>query len=325
MATSDPEIQKYKNYIHQHALKYVPPAPDRNDAHFPQWLQKLQKVEDVLHKKYMKKLARTLEQQTQILNAATPQKESCQNICSFPNTNKVLPSPLKAYDDYFGFDGLLTPGSDAPKSQPQPLPPTNSLEYGLKISEFEQNNGRQTQIIDRLLMQQQQLNSTKDNLQRIVVNQLNEISKLSQKYEENEVLVAALRNKNEQMMQEYERLDAVYKQTMEEHKELETKYIALKQVEDEKERESNPEIFDTLQTVKWIISLDKQRYGKYYDVLLKNMQKEGIDGDCLHDLCKDDLYRLGIVQFKDKRDIMQSIRQFVKSKEDDIKETTSIL
>merc|ERR1719464_1452180 len=90
MATRDPEIQEYRNYIHQHALKYVPPAPDRNDVHFPQWLQRLQKVEEVLHKKYMKKLARTLEQQTNKLKQATPitgSQPEMTNGHGFPNTD----------------------------------------------------------------------------------------------------------------------------------------------------------------------------------------------------------------------------------------------
>ena len=330
MATNETDINKYKEYIHQHALRYVPAAPDRNDPTYSQWLQKLQKVEEVLHKKYMKKLARTLEQQTKRLHEATPKNETCQNS-PFPDTVKVqLPSPkLKGYDDYFGFDGLVTPdGTDygAAQAPPQQLvydannAQPNTMNNAPNGMNFQQDNERQKQIIDRLLMEQQQINTTKDNLQRIVVNQLNEISKLGQTCTEQEVLIASLKNQKEEMKQKYERLEAVHQQTLKEQRELKIKYAALKEEGDEKERSNNCEAWNTQQTVQWIVSLDEQRYAKYYDDLLVNMQKEGVDGDCLADLCKDDLYRFGIVQFKDKRDILRSIRQLIESKEDGKKE-----
>ncbi len=41
------------------------------------------------------------------------------------------------------------------------------------------------------------------------------------------------------------------------------------------------------------------------------MINEGIDGTCLKDLEKNDLHRLGITQFKDKRDIFNAIQEFI--------------
>merc|ERR1712048_1553405 len=210
-----------------------------------------------------------------------------------------------------GFDGLITTPPVVPSAAADEL----SQSTQSKLAEMEQQNEHQKQIIDRLLMEQQQITSTKDNLQRIVVNQLNQISKFGQQYDEQELLCIALRNNNEEIMQKYGQLEAAHARICKEHEELKGQYNALRQVEDEKEREADPlKIMNTEETVEWIVGLDKQRYGKYYDVLMDNMQKEGIDEDCLPDLCKDDLYRLGVVQFKDKRDIMKSIRQFVKSK-----------
>ena len=70
----------------------------------------------------------------------------------------------------------------------------------------------------------------------------------------------------------------------------------------------------------WIVSIDKVKYYKYYDDLLNNLSKEGIDGQCLYELDKNDLYRLGIVSFTDKNNIFMAIRRLIgngKGKNDD--------
>jgi len=182
-----------------------------------------------------------------------------------------------------------------------------------QIAEIEQTNERQKQIIDRLMIEQQQSDATKDNLQRIVVNQRKEIKKFSKKYKAQEVLVIALRNKNEEIMQKYEQLESTLSALM-----------ASTNKNDDDVKEERTDCMTTEECVQWIVGLDKVRYGKYYGKLLKNMSKEGIDGDCLAHLCKNDLYRLGVVQFKDKRDIMMAIRQFVKSKSEVIASSSSI-
>eukprot|EP01083_Nonionella_stella_P211314 764183_1 len=55
-----PDVKAYTNYIRQHALTYVPSAPHKSDEAYHLWYQKLKKVENILHKKYMNKLARTI-------------------------------------------------------------------------------------------------------------------------------------------------------------------------------------------------------------------------------------------------------------------------
>merc|ERR1712232_465711 len=146
----------------------------------------------------------------------------------------------------------------------------------------------------------------KEKLQRIVVNQSDEISKLRQKYEQNKSVMDKLRKKNEEMCKKHEKMGTMLKKTKKASQELMEKYALLKQVEDEKQRERENVVengLDTRQTVELIVSFDRERFGKYFDILLTNMKREMVDGSCLPDLCKDDLYRFGIVHFKDRRDI----------------------
>ena len=61
--------------------------------------------------------------------------------------------------------------------------------------------------------------------------------------------------------------------------------------------------------VIWITNLDKNRYGKYSDKLLNNMNKKGIDGIKLSQLIEDDIYALGITDFMDIKHLMKCINR----------------
>ncbi len=77
-----PDVKQYTAYIRQHPLKYVPSPPHPSDEAYHTWHQKLKKVENILHKKYMNKLARTINQYENIKVA-----KSSQSIC------KPTPNP----------------------------------------------------------------------------------------------------------------------------------------------------------------------------------------------------------------------------------------
>lgn len=63
--------------------------------------------------------------------------------------------------------------------------------------------------------------------------------------------------------------------------------------------------------VNWIVGLDEKNYGKYRAELSKNVLAEGIDGNCLADLERNDLHRIGISQFKDKKAVYNAIQELV--------------
>ena len=111
-----------------------------------------------------------------------------------------------------------------------------------------------------------------------------------------------------------------FEKMQDEHKELEMKYDDLKLKYDEMKQKHDYKTWDANMIVEWIVLMDISRYGKYKDVLLRNMSKERIDGTCLKDLDKNDLHRLGVEQFKDKRDLYEEIRQLVGKDKRDLHE-----
>ena len=75
------------------------------------------------------------------------------------------------------------------------------------------------------------------------------------------------------------------------------------------------ESWDSDDVVKWIMNLDGRKYKKYENDLTKNIKTENIDGQCLESLDKGDLHRLGVTDFKDKKDLLQKIKELVTPKE----------
>ena len=69
----------------------------------------------------------------------------------------------------------------------------------------------------------------------------------------------------------------------------------------------------------WMIRMDTDKYSKYYDELMNNLAKEGIDGQCLCELDKKYLYRLCIVSFNDKSNIFMAFQQLTKNQGDTMK------
>merc|ERR1712204_105895 len=116
---------------------------------------------------------------------------------------------------------------------------------------------------------------------------------------EQSILLIALREENRKM-------NARYKQ-------LEEQYAA--QMDAQTNEQSSVQLCEDMNAEdigKWIVGLDVKRYSHYYAQIVINMEKEGIDGTCLNELDKDDLYRLGITKFKDKIDVMKKIKMFVR-------------
>ena len=77
--------------------------------------------------------------------------------------------------------------------------------------------------------------------------------------------------------------------------------------------ESQYEEWDSELIADWIISLHDE-YKGYEEILRKNLKIEAVDGASLPDLDKGDLHRFGILQFKHKNQIMQSIKKLTSKK-----------
>ena len=102
------------------------------------------------------------------------------------------------------------------------------------------------------------------------------------------------------------------------HKEMEIRYNDLQTKYDELESECNKKksdwrTWDAEDIVNWIVKLNPKRYSKYQEILSVNLVKEEIDGSCLSDMDKNDLHRLGINVFKDKRDLIDKLQKLTKT------------
>ena len=65
------------------------------------------------------------------------------------------------------------------------------------------------------------------------------------------------------------------------------------------------------EVVDWIVGLNKAKYSKYKEDLIRNMKNEQFNGSYLEDVEKNDLHRLGITGFKDKKDIFNCLQELI--------------
>ena len=61
--------------------------------------------------------------------------------------------------------------------------------------------------------------------------------------------------------------------------------------------------------VHWILSIDNKRFNKYKEVLLHHLNDEEIVGSDLNDINEVDLQRWQIKNFKDKKLLLQNIKE----------------
>eukprot|EP01084_Bolivina_argentea_P051048 93903_1 len=185
-----------------------------------------------------------------------------------------------------------------------------TVENKLNKNNIEQIKQQDT---DQLL----KIKNAKNKLYESMVTQNNNIQQSQQKYDQllktNNELIAQNKLYESEIAQR-NIICSEYNRLQNEHKELEIEYVKVK--EELKKATNNctksRHIWQAEEVVYWIININKARYNKYFKNLMRNMAKENIDGHCLDDLDKTDLHRLGITDFKDKRDIYQSIQQLIK-------------
>ena len=136
------------------------------------------------------------------------------------------------------------------------------------------------------------------------LKQKNDLDTANEKYEKKKAKQEKLKQEQKEMETKYDEKSMHFDNLMREYKSLQSQYNA--------QRDKFGYIEWTAQDIAdWIVSIDKIRYYKYYDVLSKNLAMELIDGQCLYEFEKNDLHRLGIVGFKDKNDIFAAIQRLI--------------
>jgi len=178
----------------------------------------------------------------------------------------------------------------------------------VKLLRLQQENERLRAENERLQAQaklqlklQQQQQQQQQECSAVETNQ-DEIKEFEARIETLQSENAALKKKNLKLSDEHNVLNIKYK-------ELEQR------LEHGSASKLNYLTWNARDVCNWIIALNTRQYEHYKDELLKNMLAEGIDGHCMSDLERSDLHRLGVTQFKDKKDIYHSIQQLTKSKE----------
>jgi len=80
-------------------------------------------------------------------------------------------------------------------------------------------------------------------------------------------------------------------------------------------KQSDMMLWDSEDVVNWILDLNPQKYAKYMNVLHKRTKSEGVDGNRLANLDKNNLHQLGIGEFQDVCDVHECIQDLVSKQE----------
>ena len=119
-----------------------------------------------------------------------------------------------------------------------------------------------------------------------------------------------MKQENERLRQENQRLKAQVDMLLDEKKEMEIKFDTLKK---------ENKLLDPLKyaqwssddLIHWILSLENNRFVKYEQQLRKIFNEQEIDGSCLDNVIKTDLTEWGIKNFKDKSNLFDSIQNLI--------------
>eukprot|EP01084_Bolivina_argentea_P059399 108476_1 len=178
----------------------------------------------------------------------------------------------------------------------------------MKIGKLQNKNDVQQQELERMKGKRSQdftdMKHKYDEQEEI--NDLR-MDKLEDKYDVKEGQFTDMENKYdaqvEQMRENKERFDN-----------LQNEYYKLKKHNNDRDaklklKKNKYDELNAKELVNVIVSLNERRYQKYKDGLVKKFIEEGVDGSCLNQLTKEDLYGFGITNYKDKIAIYNAIKQ----------------
>ena len=132
-------------------------------------------------------------------------------------------------------------------------------------------------------------------------------------------MVHTLRKDNERLEQQHEAELRQRRQTQSQLAELQAQVEFLSAEKSRLEGRYNElqrsvalEALTAHDIARWIVSIDSARFEKYHDELVRNMVSDGVDGQCLASMDKNDLKGLGVTSFKDRRDILSAMQKQMK-------------
>merc|ERR1719242_2787216 len=169
---------------------------------------------------------------------------------------------------------------------------------------YDSRNALMQQIMNRNASQQIEIDNLKQQMRVLTELEMKNKSELH-RYWSNE---KALKQRVETAVSDYKKLEA-------KHDSLQIKYLALngkyKQLLNATtdDKLQHFESWKSEDVIRWIMALDDGKYGKYEKEFSENVKMENVDGQCLSSLDKGDLHRLGVTDFKDKKDLMLRIRE----------------
>ena len=219
------------------------------------------------------------------------------------------PSPISHNPQHHSLPPTIVPIASHAQTQNSVVSAVNVAQVHSRINPniHDSRNALMQQIMNRNASQQIEIDNLKQRLHVMTELELKNKAELH-RYWSNE---KALKQKLEKSVSDYKALEA-------KHDSLQIKYLSLNGKY--KELLNAVSVTDKLQhfesrksedVIRWIMSLEGAKYKKYEDVLSENVQTENVDGTCLSSLDKGDLHRLGVTDFKDKKDLLLRIKELV--------------
>eukprot|EP01084_Bolivina_argentea_P240517 404043_1 len=184
-----------------------------------------------------------------------------------------------------------------------------------KLKQLQFKYEKELQKCDELEKNKHKLRQDYENLQKLYKK------KLSVRSEENH----SLRLKNDAFRKQLIESEKQYELSMthnrsskatilklnDDYKDLEYSHNELKQRYEAQKSRLGYQVWDFKDIVEWITQLENGRFAKYEEILLNSMKEEEIDGCCLSDLNENDMFRMGVKSFRDKKAIIKNIQSLI--------------
>merc|ERR1712176_1012288 len=147
------------------------------------------------------------------------------------------------------------------------------------------------------------------------------VKKLSNELRETQTANNNLQSMLKQQREENDELNVLKDRFQDQCREITTKYNELKVKYDKQQKklllDKNYTEWDCNDIVQWLCSIENGRYKKYESKISMAIKDENITGQHLMDIDKNDLHRIGITDFGDKKSVLNHIKSLKVDKNDE--------
>ena len=210
-------------------------------------------------------------------------------VCNIPNHKHLhywaKPEDVMTEKEIIKFDNMLFGNIGNPYQTTQ-----NTFTQQTQLPLYPDTTTIEFQLIQ---LQRNQINALQEQLELMKMNLKSQHQK-TQKW----------RNLYEMLQNPYNALDERYKKLQKDHDILNKKYEALLV-----DKENDYKSWNYEQVICWITSIHNGYFRKYEKELRGMIASENIDGSCLNVLDGNDIYRMGINNFKDKQLLYDEIKR----------------